>query len=600
MVLANTGTTSSGNAVFNLEQSLGGSLYIGNNWTVNASDGASFGNALRVQGSHVLNLNDNSPTLDSLSLPAANASSSTTINGNGMLTIDGAAPFNFGVSGGLGSNVRTAAMDMTGLAGFTYAAPTQIFRVGAQPGVSTSGSGRPDSSFLAANNTSITALSFLLGDQAGSGTGGNNVFRLGETTAINADTINIGASGRSNATLDFNTGLTAPEVTIRATDGSSRVSDWQVGRVANFNTATWTAIANFSGGEIDAMVDNLRVGILNTTNQSNRQGTQNSSFIMGKGNLDVTNLVIGEQSGTYANNTAGGTYRANGTFTLNHADGQLTANSIRLAENTGDLAGGTRSISGTLNLEAGTIEAGEIRLGDQTATSPAAVTRNFNFSGGTVRNLAGQDLTISDVPVNLTGSGTRVFEATSGQSITMAADTVISGAGGFTKEGDGTMTIASNSTHSGPTIVSAGTLLVSGQLTASNVLVQSGATIGGTGTIAQNLGFDANAMFEIVDINNPLTLGGTVTFGSGFGIANLFGIDWDDLDLHTPYTLITSGQTFTTSDIGNFGIANAANVGTGRQAYFQDGSLQIVVIPEPATALLGGLGMLLALRRTRS
>jgi autotransporter-associated beta strand protein len=556
--------------------------------------------SLAFAGTSSLHLGSNNQTVASLSLPEANADSSTSITGSGTLTINGASAFNFGVSGNIGGSVRTAAMDMTGLAGFVFNSSAQVFRVGAQPSpnnVTTSGSGRPDSSFLASNNTSITASSFLLGDQAGTGTGGNNVFRLGETTAINANTINIGASGRSNATLNFNTGLSAPEVTIRATDGNSRVSNWEVGRVANFDTRSWTASADFSGGELDALVNNLRIGILNTANQNTRQGTQNSTFTMGKGILDVTNLVIGEQSGA---GTAGGTYAANGTFTLNHADGLLVANSIRLAENLGTVTGGTRSVSGTLNLQAGILEATEIRLGNQTATDLASVTRNFNFSGGTVRNLTGQDLTISNVPVKLTGSGTRVFESTTGRLITIASDAVIEDTGGFTKAGAGTMTIASASTYTGATQVSAGTLLVTGSLGNTAVTVASDATFGGKGSLGGSLGLDAGSFFRVVDLDTPLTVTGAITFGSGFGIANLLGLDWDTLALHTPYTLISTSQTFTASDIANFGIANAVDVGGGREAYFQSGSLQLVVIPEPTTAVLAALSTLACFRRRRA
>ena len=93
----------------------------------------------------------------------------------------------------------------------------------------------------------------------------------------------------------------------------------------------------------------------------------------------------------------------------------------------------------------------------------------------------------------------------------------------------------------------------------------------------------------------------TVTFGNGFGIAQLLGITWDALDLGTPYTLISTTETFSTSDIANFGFDNRVAVGTsGREAYFTTGSLAVIVIPEPTTALLGGLGLLALLRRRRS
>lgn len=555
--------------------------------------------SLAFAGTSSLALGGNDQTVASLSLPVAAADSSTSITGSGTLTINGAAPFNFGVSGNIGSNVRTASMNLTGLAGFTFNSPTQLFRIGAQPGVTTSGSGRPDSSFLASNNTTVTALSVLLGDQAGSGTGGNNTLRLGETTAINANTINIGASGRSNATLNFNTGLTAPEITIRATNGTSRVNNWEIGRVAHFSNTTWTATADFSNGEIDALVNNLRIGVINTTSQTNRQGTQNSAFSMGKGILDVSNLVIGEQSGTYTSNTAGGTYAANGTFTLNHADGLVTAGSIRLAENTGNLTGGTRSISGTLNLQAGTIETAEIRLGDQTATDPATVTRNFNFSGGTVRNPTGQNLSIANIPINLTGTGTRIFEATDGQSITVASDAQIGGTGGFTKAGTGSMTVESTSTYSGDTLLSAGTLLVTGALTSSDVTVAPAATIAGTGTLGGDLAFGAGSFLRVLDLNDPLAVGGTVTFAAGFGIDNLLGIDWLTVPAGN-YTLLANTTDFSLAGLDHFGPGNAYDIGNDRTAYFKNGSLQLVVVPEPHAALIGGLGTLLVLRRRRS
>ena len=115
--------------------------------------------------------------------------------------------------------------------------------------------------------------------------------------------------------------------------------------------------------------------------------------------------------------------------------------------------------------------------------------------------------------------------------------------------------------------------------------------------------FDGGSYLAIQNIADPLKVTGAVTFGTGFGIDNLTGIDWDSLALNTPYTLISdTSTTFTAADIDNFGAANQVSVGSmGNFAYFQNGSLQIVVVPETSTALLSATGLLaLAVRRRRS
>ena len=187
----------------------------------------------------------------------------------------------------------------------------------------------------------------------------------------------------------------------------------------------------------------------------------------------------------------------------------------------------------------------------------------------------------------------------------------ISGTGSVTQLGGGTTTLAGNSTHSGPTtlagnsthsgptIVSAGTLLLTGQLVNSSVSVGADTVFGGTGTVDNDLGFHGDAIFEIADPSNPLKVTGTVTFGSGFGIANLSGIDWDGMALDSAITILSTTQTFTASNISNFDLGNATAVGTDRFAYFKNGSLQVVAIPEPSVSLLGALGALLLLRRRR-
>ncbi|MEI6506090.1 MAG: autotransporter-associated beta strand repeat-containing protein [Planctomycetota bacterium] len=181
---------------------------------------------------------------------------------------------------------------------------------------------------------------------------------------------------------------------------------------------------------------------------------------------------------------------------------------------------------------------------------------------------------------------------------------IISGAISLVKDGAATtLTLGGINTYTGTTTVSGGTLALgsTGSIVGlSEIIVEadgtfdvlalagsfelaSGQTLGGSGLILGDFDFNAASVFEI-NLGSPISVSvGDVTFGVGFGIANLTGINWDRVALDTPFTLISTDQTFGPGDIRNFGLANAAAVGSGRFAYFQDGSLSMVVVPEPST-----------------
>jgi autotransporter-associated beta strand protein len=167
-----------------------------------------------------------------------------------------------------------------------------------------------------------------------------------------------------------------------------------------------------------------------------------------------------------------------------------------------------------------------------------------------------------------------------------------------TKTGAGTQTFSGISTYTGATLVSAGTLLITGELSDSAVTVDGG-TFGGTGTIASSLDIVSGSL-QVADLANSLSVGGTVTLYSGFGVDDLAGLVWGDVTNDT-YTLIDgtlADGIFAQLNHNSF--ATAYDIGGGRKAYFQEGSLQLVVIPEPGAALLGSLGLLALLRRRRA
>jgi hypothetical protein len=157
-----------------------------------------------------------------------------------------------------------------------------------------------------------------------------------------------------------------------------------------------------------------------------------------------------------------------------------------------------------------------------------------------------------------------------------------------------------NSTYTGATTVSSGVLYVSGSLGATNVTVNSGARFGGIGAIGGNLNLLDGSLFQVQNINDALLVSGQTTLFAGFGVDDLAGLDLNST-ANGIYTLIDGDlATGVFAGLANNSQATAFAFGVDRSAYFQNGSLQLVVIPEPnVSALLGSLGVLALLRRRR-
>jgi autotransporter-associated beta strand protein len=174
--------------------------------------------------------------------------------------------------------------------------------------------------------------------------------------------------------------------------------------------------------------------------------------------------------------------------------------------------------------------------------------------------------------------------------------------GNLVKTGDGILELAATNTYTGTTTVSAGTLLVTGALGATAVTVQSGGTIGGNGTLGGALTFNAGAKLDLTGAALGLASADILSVSASqvitltdFAFGNIIGWDWLNAGAGT-YTLVNGGSGVTLAG-STPTAANPFDFGNGKSGYFQQGSLQAVIIPEPGITILALLGTLMLLRR---
>jgi YVTN family beta-propeller protein/autotransporter-associated beta strand protein len=134
------------------------------------------------------------------------------------------------------------------------------------------------------------------------------------------------------------------------------------------------------------------------------------------------------------------------------------------------------------------------------------------FTGGTLQ-IAGADFA-SNLPITLQSQGGTID--TNGNSAALSG--TISGPGGLTKIGAGTLTLSGINGYAGPTMVNAGSLIVDGSITSSILTtVSSGATLGGSGSVGSTLigAGGTLAPGPVGGTPGTMTVAGNLTFQSG-------------------------------------------------------------------------------------
>jgi autotransporter-associated beta strand protein len=280
-----------------------------------------------------------------------------------------------------------------------------------------------------------------------------------------------------------------------------------------------------------------------------------------------------------------------------------------------DINGQSQLLSSTLTFtgNSGSITSGTLRLGGATAVAVSG-------TGHVISSLVALE---ADKTFNL------------GNASRLGISSAISGGFGLTKTGAGILELSGTSGYSGPTLVSAGSLLVNGQLDTSAVTVQSGGLLGGSGVLNGGVTVQAGGTFspgnspgllttselvlagatlmeidgvsprggiggfDAVNVTGALTYGGSMVIDFGSAITSAFADNtmFNLFDFGS-YTGLFSSIT-TASDGSWYG--NLTFTGTGdkwtaaapgsQTLEFTHSTGVLVIVPEPGALALAGIGI---------
>jgi autotransporter-associated beta strand protein len=356
------------------------------------------------------------------------------------------------------------------------------------------------------------------------------------TYNISAGTANF-AAGLSAATLAGSVGTVNQSggvLTISGGDlsiGAAGVAEYNLSggvlQVGGTNGIVGTGVLNLGGGTLQvvnsALTTNIPIALTgnNSTIDTNGLGATLGGVISGTGgfiksglgtlSLTATDIYMGPTTiaaGTLQIGNGGtsgsilGNVVDNGTLSFDRSDSTTFPGAISGTGGVTKNGAGVLTLSGPGTYTGATlVNTGGLRAGGANVFAPNSA---FTIAGGATLDLNNFNNSIG----SLAGAGGVTLGSATLATGNVGTSTIysgdISGTGGLTKVGAGAFTLAGTNTYMGPTNINDGILDVTGTL-ASDVLVNSGGTLIGNGTIA-GLG-----------VGN----GGTVAPGNGNSIATL-------------------------------------------------------------------------------
>jgi autotransporter-associated beta strand protein len=442
-----------------------------------------------------------------------------------------------------------------------------------------------------------------------------------------------------DTTPSNNLAITGNTLTLDRTSGAPVVNVTQAGRTLSISSI----IAGNDG------LQKTGDGTLTLSGANSYTGTTT---------VDSGILALATPVATGANSFKGPlVVNANGTVRWDIEDGVADASTVTV--NGGTLNLGSKSdYINTLSLNSGAQVQGDQSSTQYIIVNGSAGAKILGTGGGNAGTISSK-LAIASQWGVVTGARTQEFDVASATTLTVSGPIVNSPAGSgdrvgsLLKSNSGTLTLSGTNTYTGTTTVSQGTLLVNGthitSTSGSGYTVSGGSTLGGTGRLAVNgsVSVASTAILSPGASIGTLALDGANTTGNVLNMTTgskfSFELDgsggtpdqlafWNylsgDLTLNANtidlsllgtqaagthsvdiFRFFSNAGTTATTHAFSSGL-NIGTLGTGISSASIDWdgtgnnnqtiALTYTVIPEPRAALLGGIGLLMLLRRRRA
>jgi autotransporter-associated beta strand protein len=466
-------------------------------------------------------------------------------NANALGTTDGGTTVSSGAALQLqgGITIGAEALSLTGTGVSTDGALRNI-----------SGSNTYGGAITLAGASRINSDADLLTFSGGiSGAQNLTIGGAGNTTISGAIATSTGTLTKDGAgTLILSANNTYSGATAVGTSGGANAGTLQLSGVGKISTAATTLF----GGTLD--LNGINQSITTLSLGGGASGST-AAVTTGSGTLALGGTV----TFSAANNANGASISGNldlggatRTFTIGDSSAAVADLTVSAAISNGPLTkngAGTLVLSG-INTYTGTTT---VSAGNLTVSSGSAISDSGSV---TLTNAAGAILYVaqSETIGNLSGGGASGGDISiaSGQTLTAnqsSATTfagIISGSGGFAKNGTGTLTLSSTNTYQGATTINAGAVALTGSNTASATTINSGGTLIGTGSagaVTVNSGGFIGAG-SAAATPGTLTVGSlTLNGGSGYtwdfgNVSGTPGTNWD---------LVTAASTTINADSSN-------------------------------------------------